>query len=180
MGGSRTSFTYVSKNNNFDGAAKSRQMSMRAVGSLCLQLFGEGNCKEIKDDIKTIATVDIKNLQWQKAPGFSLYSWYYATQVMFQSGGKNWKPWNRKFQALLNANQHKEGYWEYPNLHTGVAAHLGGDLGEKVYATTLCCLMLTVYYRYLPTSKSVSILRKIEAKNKETNKQDEEEEIELL
>ena len=29
-----------------------------------------------------------------------------------------------------------------------------GDLGKKIYATTLCSLMLTVYYRYLPmTSK---------------------------
>jgi len=180
MGGSGVSFTYESKNNNFNGAVKSRQMSMRAVGSLCLQLFGEGDCQEIKDDIRTIATVDIKRLEWQNAPEFSLYSWYYATQVMFQSGGKNWKPWNRRFQSLLNANQNKEGYWEYPNMHAGVAGHLGGALGEKIYATTLCGLMLTVYYRYLPSNKSVSILTKIANKKegKKDVKQDKEEDVE--
>ena len=72
---------------------------MRAVGSLCLQLFGEGNCPEIQDDIRMIAQQDIKTLNWNNPPEFSLYGWYYATQVMFQSGGKNWGPWNPKISG---------------------------------------------------------------------------------
>ena len=68
--------------------AHARKPSMRAVGSLCLQLFGEGNCPEIQDDIRLISTQDIQSLNWQNAPDFSIYSWYYATQVMFQHGGK--------------------------------------------------------------------------------------------
>ena len=118
--------------------------SMRAVGVLCLQLYGEGKAPEIKDEIKKIANVDIQTLSWSTP---KLYSWYYATQAMFQHGGKDWKAWNRKFQKELNDNQHEEGYWEDPKT-----AKLTG-LDNKVYATTLCALMLTVYYRYLPSSK---------------------------
>ena len=117
--------------------------SMRAVGVLCLQLFGEGKTPEIKDEIKAITIWDYQNLSW-KTP--RLYSWYYATQAMFQHGGKDWKLWNKRFQKELNDNQHPEGYWEDPGQK------LKG-LDNKVYATTLCALMLTVYYRYLPSSK---------------------------
>ncbi|MCH2207387.1 MAG: hypothetical protein MK132_16140 [Lentisphaerales bacterium] len=35
-----------------------------------------------------------------------------------------------------------------------------GDLGEKIYATILSSLMLTVNYRYLPSNKSVAITSK--------------------
>ena len=133
---------------------------MRAVGTLCLQLFGEGRYRGIQDEIKLIGTQDIKGIDWQKAPDFSLYGWYYATQTMFQHGGSMWKNWNRKFQKTLTENQSKEGYWNYPNIHQGVAKHFAGPLGERIYATTLCGLMLTVYYRYLPSNKSVSVANK--------------------
>ena len=159
-GDADVSFNYVVKNNDFDGAKKERQPSMRAVGTLCLQLFGEGKYKGIQDEIKIIGTEDVKKIDWQQAPEFSLYSWYYATQTMFQHGGAYWKGWNRKFQKTLVDNQSPEGYWNYPNMHQGVAGHFSGALGERIYATTLCGLMLTVYYRYLPSNKSVSVANK--------------------
>lgn len=155
MGGSSLSFVYDYANNDSSKpkGAHARKPSMRAVGSLCLQLFGEGNCPEIQDDIRLIATQDIQSLNWQNAPDFSIYSWYYATQVMFQHGGKYWSTWNRKFQKVLTTNQNKEGYWDYPNLHFGVANYLETTHNERLYATTLSALMLTVYYRYLPSMK---------------------------
>ena len=175
MGGASGSFVYEYTNNNFGNSPKKRQQSMRAVGALCLQLFGEGKCDEIKEDIKLIATEDIKQLSWDNPPKeFSLYGWYYATQVMFQSGGKNWKPWNRKFQKELTTNQSQEGYWDYPNLHAGVGGIINGQLEERVYATTLSALMLTVYYRYLPSNKSVSILTKKDEKKNMVNMPEEE------
>ena len=122
---------------------KAGSESMRAVGVLCLQLFGEGKTPEIADEIKTIATVDYRNLTWKTS---KLYSWYYATQAMFQHGGNDWNAWNSRFQKELNDNQHREGYWDAPSKK------LSG-LDSKVYGTTLCALMLTVYYRYLPSSK---------------------------
>lgn len=128
----------------------SSKHTMRAVGCLCLQLFGEGKTKEIKDDIKIIASEDLVNFDWNRPPKESLYGWYYATQVMFQQGGTEWKAWNRKFQKELTENQNKEGYWEYPgSFHDGNL----DPLTKKIYATTLCALQLTVYYRYLPSSK---------------------------
>ena len=124
--------------------------TMRAVGCLCLQLFGEGNTPEIQDEIQQIAKEDLLNYNWNKPPRESLYGWYYATQVMFQYGGKAWQTWNRKFQKELTSNQNPEGYWDYPGkFHTKKV----DATTTRVYATTLAALQLTVYYRYLPSSK---------------------------
>ena len=182
-GDSDASFNYLVKNNDFDGQKKDRQPSMRAVGALCLQLFGEGRYRGIQDEIKLIGTEDVKGIDWQQAPEFSLYGWYYATQAMFQHGGSMWKNWNRKFQKTLTENQSKEGYWNYPNIHQGVAKHFAGPLGERIYATTLCGLMLTVYYRYLPSNKSVSVANKDmnnKAKGAAKNPLMEEEGLDLI
>ena len=142
-------FPYKTSNNEPVLSKKSGRHTMRAVGVLCLQLFGEGHTNEIKDEIATIAKDDLMNLNWNNPPKASLYGWYYATQAMFQAGGDFWKPWNRKFQKEIGDAQHAEGYWVYP----GQGHAKGDDITQKVYATTLCALMLTVYYRYLPSSK---------------------------
>ena len=154
--------------------------TMRAVGVLCLQLFGEGETPEIRDDIREITTADLANLNWNNPPKESLYGWYYATQAAFQAGGPNWRPWNRKFQKELAGSQHDEGYWVYPgNYHGG---NVGDDITQKVYATTLCALMLTVYYRYLPSSKGAIGDRdaKKEAKVKEAVPLVKEEGLDLV
>ena len=127
-----------------------KKHTMRAVGVLCLQLYGEGKTPEIKDEIKKIAEFDYTKLSWAQAPKESLYGWYYATQAMFQHGGNYWKAWNKKFQVEVGNNQHPEGFWEYPGNWHGETKDATTD---RVYATTLCALMLTVYYRYLPSTK---------------------------
>jgi len=142
-------FPYSTQDNQ-PKTAKAKH-TMRAVGVLCLQLFGEGGAGEIKDDINEIATTDLAKLNWNNPPKESLYGWYYATQAMFQAGGAKWRPWNRKFQKELKESQHPEGYWVYPGDYHG--GNVGDDITQKVYATTLCALMLTVYYRYLPSTK---------------------------
>ena len=124
--------------------------TMRAVGVLCLQLFGEGKTPEIEDEIDRIAGFDLSKLSWAQPPRESLYGWYYATQAMFQHGGKEWRTWNKKFQKEIGNNQNPEGYWEYPGDYHG---KFQTKTCERVYATTLCALMLTVYYRYLPSMK---------------------------
>ena len=82
-----------------------------------------------------------------------MYWMYYATQVMFQRGGREWKTWNKKFQALLMTNQHPDGFWLTPAIQ-GFETHCCGmsDTDNKIYSTTLSALQLTVYYRYLPSS----------------------------
>ena len=94
----------------------------------------------------------------------SLYGWYYATQTMFHHGGTYWNKWNKKFQKELVNNQHEEGYWIYPSeYHGNLPAK--DPLAAKVYATCLSALQLTVYYRYLPSSKGA-----IGAKNVDNKK----------
>ncbi|NQZ59744.1 MAG: hypothetical protein HRT88_20015 [Lentisphaeraceae bacterium] len=140
------SFPYAIDGNKVSGGGKA---SMRAVGVLSLQIFSEGHTAAIRDELKRISKSDLKEFNWDKAPASSLYSWYYATQAMFQAGKKYWKPWNRVFQKELINNQHKDGYWVYPG--NGHESSAGDETSQRIYATSLCSLMLTVYYRYLPS-----------------------------
>ncbi|MCM8539600.1 MAG: hypothetical protein NE328_04945 [Lentisphaeraceae bacterium] len=152
--------------------------TMRAVGCLCLQLFGEGKTAEIQDDLKKIATTDLAKYSWNNPPRESLYGWYYATQAMFQNGGVSWKAWNRKFQKELTDNQNKEGYWEYPGDFHGKM----DPLTTRIYATTLSALQLTVYYRYLPSSKGAIGAKAMDnqAAEKKKEKVMEEEGLDLV
>ena len=155
-----------------------RGPSMRAVGTLCLQLLGEPNAPEALRIGKYMEENDMQYLVWKgdndfNGPNaFPLYSWYYATQVMFQRGGKAWQAWNRKFQKLLIDNQFKDGHWESPSAKESLRFNMPG-IDHQVYSTTLCALMLTVYYRYLPSSKSLGPPKK-EAKTKKEELLEEE------
>ena len=124
--------------------------SMRAVGALCMQLLGEVNNKHVIKATDTMIESDIKKLNWEKR---DLYAWYYATQACFNRGGDHWKVWNKRFEPVLLKNQKKDGHWTFRDGQK--KGHVGGmeEIGTKVYATTLCALMLTVYYRYLPGNK---------------------------
>ena len=72
--------------------------------------------------------------------------------VKFHHGKEVWDQWNRMFARELVQSQtvlqgagidgKDIGYWEAPG---------GKEKHGLVYNTTLCALMLQVYYRYLPT-----------------------------
>jgi hypothetical protein len=83
----------------------------------------------------------------------NLYFWYYGTLGCFQKGGDTWKLWNEKLKAALVPNQKKggamdgspqdlDGSWDPDDVW--------GAWGGRVYSTSLGCLCLEVYYRYLP------------------------------
>ena len=141
-------FTYCNTEARKSGA-------MRGVGVLCLQLFEsawDGNGKPIPELVpiwKTIMDEDVKKVDWNSPPQNSMYTWYYGTYACFQEGGAVWKSWQKKFEPMLRQHQNPEGYWIYPGDHH---AH-GDELTEKVHATTFAILMLSVYYRFLPSSK---------------------------
>ena len=134
-----------------------RGPSMRAVGVLCLQLMGEHDNPVTLKIGKYMADNDLKYLNWNartgsgEPTGFMTYWMYYATQVMFQRGGSDWKAWNSKYQKLLTQNQNPEGWWLSPGKAEWDRSGML-DIDNKVYATTMCALQLTVYYRYLPSS----------------------------
>lgn len=131
--------------------------NMTGIGTVGLQLLGEKASKEALGGAQTIAQTRLASYQqaqqtWNATAATHLYGWYYDTQAMFQLGGgqgNEWKLWNSVFQPVLIRNQNPEGYWTHDEHHS-----MGGDtLHGKVLATTLCCLQLEVYYRYLPTFK---------------------------
>lgn len=138
------------------GPATASTPSMTGAGTLCLQLLGKPDCAEVRSGLKWLNETKnpILDVVWNKPEGDNaarekkvpVYAWYYITQAKFQKGGADWKEWNPKFSTTVIRNQIIEGqlgHWE------------GGDWGKDVYTTAMCCLMLEVYYRYLPTFKHV-------------------------
>ncbi len=121
--------------------ASGAKWTMTAVGALSLQLLGHPHAPQTRAGLKILEDL---SFAWPRTPGekASVYGGYYVTQAKFQQGNKPvWRAWNDAFQSALLAHQAPDGHWE------------GGDYdqGSHVYTTTLCTLMLEVYYRYLPT-----------------------------
>ena len=128
--------------------------SLTGAGALCMQIWKEGGSKEVKGALKHL--VDSVDHFEYKGPKANLYSWYYDTQACFMKGGSTWTRWNRVFQDELLGNQAPDGSW--PPAGGGAAGKNGlnyrtgaGGSSAAVYRTSLCVLMLEVYYRYLPT-----------------------------
>lgn len=156
------------------GGAKS---SMTSVGTLCLQLYGEAKSKQVKAGIRYLEQPEYNWFHWEgqkrKVPQWSLYQWYYQTQVFFiayKGKGRKWRKWNSMFVKELKIRQKKDGRWESPQYTFGTKDKKGGGHGEgslagldqPVYSTSLCCLMLEVYYRTLSTSGAKNLHSLIE------------------
>ena len=147
-------FAYSPTHKGYNGGKGPYEASagMRSVGALTLQLFGEK--RKSQPAAKLIAKHDIKSLKWGNTMHWPLYAWYYTTQVLYNNKSRSanaWSKWNSRFQKLLFDNQQADGHWD--NFSKASAAHGFSDMDRKVYATSLAGLMLTVYYRYLPTTK---------------------------
>jgi hypothetical protein len=115
--------------------------TMTGVGTLCLQMLGQARTVQARAGLRALESI---TFAWPRAAGekVKLYGAYYVTQAKFQQDQKPvWKAWNQSFQPAVLSRQKPDGHWE------------GGDYdqGSHVYTTTLCTLMLEVYYRYLPT-----------------------------
>ena len=112
---------------------------MTGVGTLCLQMLGKSASPQTRSGLRTLQKAEF---EWPETGKANVYGGYYVTQAKFQGGDKaDWSNWNRKMQQTLVARQHADGHWEQGDY----------DNGSQVYTTTLCTLMLEVYYRYLPT-----------------------------
>ena len=78
-----------------------------------------------------------------------VYYTFYATNVMFQLGGKSWRQWNEKMREFLLQNQEKDannkdvGSWS-PERDPWSQA------GGRLMVTSLNLLTLQVYYRHAP------------------------------
>lgn len=114
--------------------------SMTAIGVL-LQIF-----RSKSKDARAIEK-GIEYLAKQEPSRSDMYYDYYATQAMFQYGGPLWKNWNYKMRDYLvrtqTPNGHMRGSWWFDDDHSN-------KIGGRFYGTCMACLILEVYYRYLP------------------------------
>ncbi len=115
---------------------------MSAVGLLCAQYLGAA-----KDDpvIQGGGAYLISHMP--RDDRRNVYYWYYATQVLHNLQGPLWDGWNRSMRKILVDSQIKlgcaAGSWD-------PAKDPWGDEAGRVFQTSLSCLTLEVYYRYLP------------------------------
>jgi hypothetical protein len=125
--------------------------SLTGVGVLCTYFWKQNKDELVRDGIKFILDKANPEVDY-KGPKADLYAWYYNTQACLMYGGDAWNKWNRMFQDQIADSQSPEGSW--PPCAGGV-----GDLQKRpdgdgpYYRTTLCILMLEVYYRYMPVTK---------------------------
>lgn len=134
---------------NTDRAAGYNQWNLTGTALLGLQTLGSGNSGSVNKGIRWLMDETQKEpLSWTKDA--YLYTWYYNTQAMFQKGGEAWALWNGMFQKELLANQLPDGsYKPESSGPAGAASTTAAGADAEVYRTTLCTLMLEVYYRYL-------------------------------
>ncbi len=120
--------------------------SMTAIGTL-MRIF--------RGSAKTDPTI-LRAIEYLAKEGPSpkdVYYNYYGTQVIFQVGGKQWKDWNTKMREYLINSQEKNGHmagsWWFPGDPSN-------QTGGRFYVTTMACLTLEVYYRYMPVYEPVT------------------------
>jgi hypothetical protein len=121
------------------GAGYEPNLARTGTGILILELCGAGGGEETRRSGDWILG---EPLEWHGP--FVFYSIYYATQAMWQLGGKSWETWKPRAEKLLLANQREDGSWP----------PVAGDTQEAsagpAYSTALAILSLTVDYKYLP------------------------------
>lgn len=126
--------------------------SLSGVGMLCQQMWNKGGGADVRKAAKYV----LANTRFDyNSERCDLYAHYYESQAMMQSGGRNWETYNEMFRDQLLANQDTDGSWKVPgggHKIEAVAPQWAADTAEgKIYRTTLCTLMLEVYYRFLST-----------------------------
>jgi len=154
---------YDDKTHHFGYAKKGGgSEGLLGVGILSMMFLGAGDSKEARGAIRE-ASNKVK-CDWSKAREANSYVWYYITQAMFQGGGSYWVSWNREFRDTLLRNQMPDGHWTVPGSKDDVPvrppnppenwhAQIGDPKDSPVYHTSMLCMMLEVYYRFLPTFK---------------------------
>jgi hypothetical protein len=81
-----------------------------------------------------------------------VYFCYYATLALYPLQDERWQRWNRTLTQHLVAHQRSSGSltgsWDPDTTW--------GPTGGRVYSTSMACLCLETYYRYLPVYELAS------------------------
>jgi hypothetical protein len=128
--------------------------SLSGVGVLCTYFWKQKKDKMVTDGMEFIIN-KVKSDEPLKyaGPTADLYAWYYHTQAALMVGGSAWTTWNRLFQDEICDSQSPDGSWP-PHGGKGHGPEKKPTGAGPTYRTTLCILMLEVYYRYMPSTKS--------------------------
>jgi len=120
--------------------------SMTAAGLLSSELLG---MKREDPAVAEGAAYLLENLPSKEAR--DCYYWYDATQAMHVLHDQRWDKWNRAIRRTLIETQVKEGCAAGSWDPDRPAKEAWGRPGGRLMVTSLSCLCLEVYYRYLPT-----------------------------
>jgi hypothetical protein len=127
--------------------------TLTGVGVLCTYFWKQDKDRSVRDGIEyMIRTTADKFPVKYKDPEASLYAWYYNTQACLMFGGTAWTKWNHWFQDEIADAQSPDGSWPRTGSLKSVRENEEGIFGQ-CYRTTLCVLMLEVFYRYMPVTK---------------------------
>lgn len=126
--------------------------SLTGVGVLCTYFWKQEKDDLVRDGIKYLLDDDKPKVDY-KGDKADLYAWYYNTQACLMVGGSAWSKWNRMFQDEICDNQSTDGSWPPLNGAAHGKLQQAPDGAGPVYRTTLCILMLEVFYRYMPVTK---------------------------
>ena len=127
--------------------------SLTGVGILC-QLFWKGERGVLRKGMEWMLEETEKNEPVKyKGEKADLYAWYYHTQACLMFGGTAWTKWNRWFQDEIVDAQAADGSWPVMVAKSHGNLQNGNAKSGAVYRTTLCVLMLEVFYRYMPTTQ---------------------------
>jgi hypothetical protein len=143
-----------------------------AIGLLCRMYMGW-------DRAHPGITEGVQKLSNWNYSSQDMYYDYYATQVMSHYGspdGALWKKWNTGMrdylvEAQVKQENHMKGSWMFTGGH-------GASAGGRLYNTAMGCMILEVYYRYMPIYGKKSIEENLEnpgdAKGEEKGKEKKE------
>ncbi len=135
------------------GVSEVEYFTLTGVGMLCNQMWGKGD----RNDVKKGAAYVLANTKFDYNSQYAdLYGHYYESQAMMQIGGAAWEKYNNLMRDQLLNNQNDDGSWKMPGggkTIRGVAVRFADTKfpDSEHYRTTLCILMLEVYYRFLNT-----------------------------
>jgi hypothetical protein len=140
---------YSDNSFGYDRPAGNRP-STAAIGVLCQQFLGQGGDQRIKPALDLILK---QKPDWNKSSAsWLMYFWYYANQAMFQGGGAYWRQWHWSMSDAMLKSQSPDGHWDAPPRSAEEMKY--GENGHA-YTTAMGCLILEVYYRYLPLYKQL-------------------------
>ena len=119
--------------------------TMAGVGLLCRQYLGAA-----KDDPGLTEGSKYLMANMPNQGSRSIYYWYYATQVIHNMLGEDWDKWNKAMRKILVNTQDRQGCPAGSWDPAKPSADAWGQHGGRVMMTSLSCLTLEIYYRYLP------------------------------